>query len=461
MYVITVAVYIMQHFQIAGNSKCKKKLKFKIYIKFIIIMLKTKKLKTKKTEIKQLETNQPETEIKQLETNQQEIKQHKIDIPNDYLENKPNVIWVNFPVEPYFNETYEICNYGIVRHKKKKNFISMRKSGTGYCSFTLDVDEKNVPNTDIITRYRRTFMIHTHVANAFIDMIPEKNGHKRIIKFIKKYETLEDLHYTNLKRDYQSKNADKKDKCDIDDIDDNDRLKLKYIYKLNGNNNNNNNNNNDNGDINTINKDKKKQIKNDIQKKIMLIGDYEYEDKIIKFVNSNKITVEGKILKKFPAYLISNDGYIYKFDNGEKLAEKDVNADYSRHRLSNSGVITDYSTHRLIATLFIPNPDNLPEVNHINEKTKDNCVANLEWCTGSDNMKKHAENNNIGTRVHQIDLITNAIINTFDSMADAAKAVGLKDSTSIGKCLKGKQKSAGKTTKYGWKKANDDDINVN
>lgn len=50
-------------------------------------------------------------------------------------------------------------------------------------------------------------------------------------------------------------------------------------------------------------------------------------------------------------------------------------------RIWNNGKSTHFTLHRLLAVHFIPNPNNLPFVNHIDENKLNNSINNLEWCT--------------------------------------------------------------------------------
>ena len=90
-------------------------------------------------------------------------------------------------------------------------------------------------------------------------------------------------------------------------------------------------------------------------------------------------------------YKISNLGQIKsleRLDNKGRiiyermLSIKKCKDGYCRVGLSLNGKVKHFLVHRLVAYMFIPNPNNLSQVNHINEFEKDNnCVDNLEWCT--------------------------------------------------------------------------------
>lgn len=60
---------------------------------------------------------------------------------------------------------------------------------------------------------------------------------------------------------------------------------------------------------------------------------------------------------------------------------------YRTVTLSIDGNDKTFKVHRLVAQAFIPNPNNLPEVNHIDLDRSNNFVNNLEWCIHSDNIK--------------------------------------------------------------------------
>ena len=68
---------------------------------------------------------------------------------------------------------------------------------------------------------------------------------------------------------------------------------------------------------------------------------------------------------------------------------------YLRAQLSSNNKAKMYMVHRLVAIAFLPNPDNLPEVNHIDEDKTNNSVENLEWCDGKYNVNYGTRNDRI------------------------------------------------------------------
>lgn len=67
---------------------------------------------------------------------------------------------------------------------------------------------------------------------------------------------------------------------------------------------------------------------------------------------------------------------------------------YRNVSLWKNGIHKVFGVHRLIAMTFIPNPNNLPEVNHKDENTSNNCITNLEWCSSQ-------YNNTYGTNIQR------------------------------------------------------------
>ena len=126
-------------------------------------------------------------------------------------------------------------------------------------------------------------------------------------------------------------------------------------------------------------------------------------------------------------YLVTEDGkVINRITKKVKKTYLSKNG-YERVTLWNKGKQYKMSIHRLVATKYIPNLKNLPQVNHKDGNKTNNSVSNLEWCTQSENMKHAYKNNLINsctTKILQYDLKNN-FIKEWNSVKDASEKLNI------------------------------------
>ena len=160
------------------------------------------------------------------------------------------------------------------------------------------------------------------------------------------------------------------------------------------------------------------------------------------------MTEELKDIKDYEGlYAITRDGNVWSYKSNKFLKHK-LARGYHQVILCKEGKGKTYYIHRLVAKVFIPNPDNLPQVNHKDEDKSNNCVENLEWCDVKYNI-------NYGTRTKRaakkqsIPVYCEELNRTFNSQVEAAKELGL-NRCNIVSCCKGKRKTTGG---YHWRYA--------
>lgn len=141
-----------------------------------------------------------------------------------------------------------------------------------------------------------------------------------------------------------------------------------------------------------------------------------------------------------------------------------LSADYSNAKhyahivLMRNGEAKNKVIHRLVAEAFIPNPENKPQVNHIDGDKRNNAASNLEWVTGQENVD-HALATGLWPRKPEkaiearsrgvMQKIGGEVVAMFHSVHDAQAVTGVCNQN-IFKVCQGKRKTAGG---YSWELA--------
>lgn len=145
---------------------------------------------------------------------------------------------------------------------------------------------------------------------------------------------------------------------------------------------------------------------------------------------------------------IGNGGSIVPVKERILKASKDSKG-YLQVKLFKDEKPKTYKVHRLVASAFLPNPDNLPQVNHKDENPSNNRVDNLEWCSAKYNSNYGTRNERVAKsltnhpmkskKVAQIDKHTGQIIKIWESFNECNRKGFFQNA--VNECCRGKRKT--------------------
>lgn len=320
-----------------------------------------------------------------------------------------------------YENLYKISDHGDVYGLISKQMVKP-SSDKGYFDVTLTKDRK-----------KKSLKVYHLVFKTFIK---QHVDHSNVIDHINRNKL--DNRVINLRevtRSENAKNVDTPTKRNFDPIDQYDKTGKKLVLKW-------------------------KRID-----EILLLYPNANRDTIIQCCGGHKKSAYGYVWKyrdyvydkseyvqiktndglTYSNYLINKEGKVIN-QHGRPIKFK-LNVYYHTHICSDSGLRKSFPIHRLVASTFIPNPDNKPIVNHIDENKLNNNVNNLEWTDHVGNTT-----HSLGKKVQQIDLQTGEVVATYNSTVEAFNTLNpgaLKGNAwGIGRACKGKQETA---LGYKWK----------
>lgn len=168
---------------------------------------------------------------------------------------------------------------------------------------------------------------------------------------------------------------------------------------------------------------------------------------------------EGDTMRKreiswAPGYFVQEDGQVWSSKTNKYLSQSlsdNRGHGYLVVHLYVNGKSYSPKVHRLVAEAFLPNPDELPQVNHKDENVLNNHVENLEWCTEDYNRHYGTRYQRMAETLKLVQpnkeqvgaFLDGELVKDFISVSEAARWTGdIKHRPNLVACLRGRQKTA-------------------